>query len=163
MLWLNRDGKWICFTVVRSSLRQPTIVPHHPNCRTIRLNAGPAKFIGRDDLFDYLPEFVRELENFQKQQGYYYPLIHTNYWLSAWVGMELRKSQPLLQVHTYHSLGAIKYRTMGNVPAIAIQRLAVEKTCLETVDCVVATSPRTKAHADTGFCIGEYIHDSLWD
>jgi len=143
---LAEQGWQVDMFTRRSSLRQPTIVPHHPNCRTIRLNAGPAKFIGRDDLFDYLPEFVRELENFQKQQGYYYPLIHTNYWLSAWVGMELRKYQPLLQVHTYHSLGAIKYRTMGNVPAIAIQRLAVEKTCLETVDCVVATSPQEQKH-----------------
>lgn len=131
----------------RSNLRQATIVPHHPNCRTIRLNAGPAEFIGRDDLFDYLPEFVTEFRRFQEQQGYYYPLVHTNYWLSSWVGMELKKYQPLIQVHTYHSLGAVKYRTIGgNVPVIAIQRLAVEKACLETVDRVVATSPQEQKH-----------------
>ncbi|MFN6558877.1 MAG: glycosyltransferase [Nostoc sp. ChiSLP01] len=130
----------------RSSPEQAAIVQHSPNCRTIRLKAGPAEFIGRDNLFDYLPEFIREFQRFQQQQGFRYPIIHTNYWLSSWVGMELKKQQPLIQVHTYHSLGAVKYRSIGDVPVIAAQRLAVEKACLETVDCVVATSPQEQKH-----------------
>ncbi|WP_445634960.1 Glycoside hydrolase [Nostoc sp. DSM 114161] len=130
----------------RSSPEQAAIVQHSPNCRTIRLKAGPAEFIGRDNLFDYLPEFIREFQRFQQQQGFYYPVIHTNYWLSSWVGMELKKQQPLIQLHTYHSLGAVKYRSIGDVPVIAAQRLAVEKACLETVDCVVATSPQEQKH-----------------
>ncbi|HLP87131.1 MAG TPA: glycosyltransferase [Nostocaceae cyanobacterium] len=134
----------------RSSSKQAAIVPHHPNCRTIRLNAGPAEFIGRNDLFDYLPEFVEEFRRFQQEQGYTYPLIHTNYWLSSWIGMELKKHQPLVQVHTYHSLGAVKYKTLGGtLPEVAIQRLAVEKACLETVNRVVATSPQEQKHLRT--------------
>lgn len=132
-----------------SSPQQAAIVQHSPNCRTIRLKAGPAEFIGRDDLFDYLPEFVTEFQNFQQIQGFQYPLIHTNYWLSSWVGMELKKHQPLVQVHTYHSLGAVKYNTIANIPAIANQRLAVEKACLETVDRVIATSPQEHEHMQT--------------
>lgn len=126
----------------RSSCKQAAIVQHSSNCRTIRLKAGAAEFIGRDKLFKYLPEFVAEFQKFQQNQGFSYSLIHTNYWLSSWVGMELKKQQPLIQVHTYHSLGAVKYRSIGNVPEIANQRLAIEKACLETVDCVVATSPQ---------------------
>jgi glycosyltransferase involved in cell wall biosynthesis len=60
--------------------------------------------------------------------------------------MELKKHQPLVQVHTYHSLGAVKYRSVSDLPAIASTRLAVEKTCLETVDSVVATSPQEGEH-----------------
>ncbi|AFY36303.1 glycosyltransferase [Calothrix sp. PCC 7507] len=129
-----------------SSPEQDAIVQHSQNCRTIRLKAGPSEFIGRDHLFDYLSEFLREFQQFQQNQGFQYPIIHTNYWLSSWVGMELRKQQPLIQVHTYHSLGAIKYRSISNVPVIAIQRLAVEKACLETADRVVATSPQEQKH-----------------
>ncbi|WP_413175983.1 glycosyltransferase [Anabaena azotica] len=143
---LAEQGWQVDMFTRRSSPRQATIVPHHPNCRTIRLNAGPAEFIGRDHLFDYLPEFVAEFQKFQQQQGLYYPIVHTNYWLSAWVGMELKKRQPLIQVHTYHSLGAVKYRSVGHIPVIAIQRLAVEKACLETADRVVATSPQEQKH-----------------
>jgi glycosyltransferase involved in cell wall biosynthesis len=63
--------------------------------------------------------------------------------------MELKKHQPVKQVHTYHSLGAIKYRTVKDMPAIASRRLAVEKACLETADRVVATSPQEEEHMRT--------------
>ncbi|MCC5639390.1 glycosyltransferase [Nostoc sp. CHAB 5844] len=130
----------------RSSHDQAAIVQHSPNCRTIRLKAGPAGFMGRDVLFNHLSEFIAEFQRFQQQQGFQYSLIHTNYWLSSWVGMELKKLQPLIQVHTYHSLGAVKYRSVDNIPLVATQRLAIEKACLETVDCVVATSPQEQQH-----------------
>jgi D-inositol-3-phosphate glycosyltransferase len=125
-----------------SSPEQAPIVQNGPDCRTIRLKAGPLKFLGRDELFDHLPEFLSEFQAFQQEEGFQYSLIHTNYWLSSWVGMELKKHQPLIQVHTYHSLGAVKYSTVSDIPATATQRLAVEKACLESVDRVVATSPQ---------------------
>ncbi len=130
----------------RISGDQLAVVQHAPNCRTIRLTAGPIKFISRDQVFDYLPEFVRQFQAFQQQEGFVYPLVHTNYWLSSWVGMELQKLQPIKLVHTYHSLAAIKYSTISELPEIAATRLATEKACLETVDRVVATSPQEAEH-----------------
>lgn len=126
--------------------QQAEQVQHCPGCRTIRLTAGPTEFVSRDEIFEYLPQFVRELLGFQQQEGYQYPLVHTNYWLSSWVGMELKQHQPLVQMHTYHSLGAIKYANVPNIPAIATTRLAIEKQCLEAADCIVATSPQEEAH-----------------
>jgi glycosyltransferase involved in cell wall biosynthesis len=145
-LALAQQGWSVDMFARRISPDQAAIVQHAPNCRTIRLTAGPQKFIGRDTVFNYLPEFVQQFLAFQKQEGIQYPLVHTNYWLSSWVGMELKKHQPLVQVHTYHSLGAVKYRSVSDLPAIASTRLAVEKTCLETVDSVVATSPQEGEH-----------------
>lgn len=125
---------------------QPRVIYHSPRCRTIRLAAGPAAFIGRDHLFGHLPAFVQSFLDFQRREEITYSLVHTHYWLSSWVGMALKQYQPLVQVHTYHSLGAVKYQAVGDRPAIATQRLAVERTCLETVDCVVATSPQEQNH-----------------
>lgn len=131
----------------RSDPDQAMIVEHEPNCRTIRLEAGPAEFMSRDVLFEHLPEFVEQFLEFQKEEGVEYSLVHTHYWLSSWVGMRLKRQMPtLVQVHTYHSLGAVKYRTIGNLPPIGSKRLSVEKDCLETVDCVVATSPQEREH-----------------
>lgn len=143
---LAQQGWQVDMFTRRSSPDQATIEQHSSNCRTIRLACGPSKFIGRDDLFEYLPEFVLEFQKFQQREGIQYPIIHTNYWLSSWVGMKLKRHQPLVQVHTYHSLGAVKYSTIAEIPPIAKQRLAVEKACLETVDCVVATSPQEQEH-----------------
>ncbi|GAB4151565.1 MAG: glycosyltransferase family 1 protein [Cyanobacteria bacterium J069] len=131
----------------RSDPEQARIVEHQPNCRTIRLTAGPAEFMSRDVLFEHLPAFVEQFLTFQQQEGVEYSLVHTHYWLSSWVGMRLKRQMPsLVQVHTYHSLGAVKYRTLGDLPPIGHKRLAVEKSCLETVDAVVATSPQEREH-----------------
>ena len=126
--------------------KQDSIVEHSENCRTIRLKAGPTDFVPRDEIFDYLPEFVENLLKFQQEIGVRYHLIHTNYWLSAWVGMELKKIQGSKQIHTYHSLGAVKYNTVKKVPLIAKTRLEVEKNILETAERIVATSPQEQEH-----------------
>jgi glycosyltransferase involved in cell wall biosynthesis len=43
-------------------------------------------------------------------------------------------------------LGAVKYKSVKDIPPIASTRLAVEKACLETADSIVATSPQEKEH-----------------
>lgn len=123
------------------------IVQHSAHCRTIRLTAGPEDFIPRDDIFDHLPEFVDAFLAFQAQEDITYEIVHTNYWLSSWVGMQLKKKHPnFKQVHTYHSLGAVKYNSIDNIPDIATIRLSTEKECLETAERVVATSPQEQDH-----------------
>jgi len=130
----------------RVSSEQETIVQHSPLCRTIRLTAGPVEFVPRDQGFKYLPDFVQQLLKFQKETHIKYPVVHTNYWLSSWVGMQLKALQGSKQVHTYHSLGAVKYKSVDTIPLIATKRLAVEKQVLETADRIVATSPQEQQH-----------------
>jgi len=126
----------------KSHAEDPKIVQHSAHCRTIRLTAGPETFIPRDALFEYLPEFVEAFRKFQTKEGSHYPLIHTNYWMSAWVGLQLKQQSNVQLVHTYHSVGAVKYSGMAQQPAIAQTRLEVERQILEDADRVVATSPQ---------------------
>ena len=120
----------------------PVIVQHSPHCRTIRLKAGAETYIPRDRLFEHMPEFVRSFQSFQRIHGLNYPLIHTNYWLSAWAGLELQKTSAIQLVHTYHSLGAVKYQSLVEIPQVANTRLRIEREILERANCVVATSPQ---------------------
>lgn len=126
----------------KANLDDPEIVQHSPRCRTIRLVAGPQAYVARDEMMPYMPEFVEALLKFQAKHSITYKIIHTHYWMSGWVGMQLRQHYPVQLVHTYHSLGAIKYLSVPEIPAVANQRLAVEKDILESYDCVVATSPQ---------------------
>ncbi|HEY9799302.1 MAG TPA: glycosyltransferase family 1 protein [Leptolyngbyaceae cyanobacterium] len=130
----------------RVSPEQELIVHHSPLCRTIRLTAGPEEFVPRDNGFKYLPDFVKQLLQFQKENNITYPIVHTNYWLSSWVGMQLKEIQGSKQVHTYHSLGAVKYKAVDTIPLIATKRLSVEKQVLETAERIVATSPQEQQH-----------------
>ncbi|NMF57738.1 glycosyltransferase family 4 protein [Pseudanabaena yagii] len=125
---------------------EPMIVQHSPHCRTIRLKAGAETHIPRDRLFPEMPAFVEAFLKFQAKEGTNYPLIHTNYWMSAWVGLQLKQRMNVQLVHTYHSLGAVKYQSVSDRPAIADTRLAIERQILEQGDCVVATSPQEVEH-----------------
>jgi glycosyltransferase involved in cell wall biosynthesis len=129
-----------------SHSEKPKIIDHSDNCRTIRLVAGPEDFVPRQDIFGYRHDFVEALLQFAAKENQNYSLIHTNYWISGWVGLQLKKQLSLPVVHTYHSLGAVKYKSVSTIPMIASTRLNVEKDCLEQTDCIVATSPQEKEH-----------------
>ncbi|MBW4421263.1 MAG: glycosyltransferase family 1 protein [Myxacorys californica WJT36-NPBG1] len=137
---LSKLGWQVDMFTRKANADDPTIVQHNPYCRTIRLSAGPEEFIPRDRLFEYMPQFVEEFQKYQAK--HHYPLIHTNYWMSAWVGLEVQKTHNVQLINTYHSLGAVKYEAVPDRPAIADTRLAVEKAILEQAHCTVATSPQ---------------------
>lgn len=143
---LAQQGWQVDMFTRRSEPDQVEIVEHLPNCRTIRLTAGATDFIPRQEIFEHCSDFVEEFLKFQSQQGTNYQLIHTNYWLSGWVGLELKKKIAVPMVHTYHSLGAVKYKSVQTIPMIANTRLGIEKDCLEKADCIIATSPQEKEH-----------------
>ncbi|MCP2732035.1 glycosyltransferase family 4 protein [Limnofasciculus baicalensis] len=143
---LARIGWHVDMFTRKASPDDPTIVEHQPRCRTIRLKAGPEEFVPRDRIFGYTGEFLDNLIKFQETEGIRYSLVHTNYWISSWVGMEWKKRTSIPQLHTYHSLGAIKYKSVEAIPMIANTRLDIEKTVLETAERIIATSPQEKEH-----------------
>ena len=145
---LSRLGWRVDMFTRKTSVTQSDIVQHSVNCRTIRLNVGVFGSIARQELIGYLPEFVKQLRQFQAVNRMQYSLIHTNYWLSAWVGMELKKTQPLKHIHTYHSLGAVKYAQVESPSNIARTRIAIEKLCLKTADLTIATCPQQKKYLE---------------
>jgi D-inositol-3-phosphate glycosyltransferase len=123
--------------------KDDTVVQHSPYCRTIRLEAGPVEFIPRDNLFAYMPEFVESFLKFEAKDGGNYPLVHTNYWMSGWAGLQLKRKKNIQLVHTYHSLGAVKYQTV-ECPPTGKLRIDTERELLEQANCIVATSPQER-------------------
>ncbi len=141
---LARLGWEVDMFTRQADAEKPPLVQHQDHCRTIRLTAGPERFIPRQEIFEHCNQFVEEFIKFSGKEEKQYDLIHTNYWLSAWVGLELRRRLSLPMIHTYHSLGAVKYQLVKEPTHTATRRLEVEKATLETADCIVATSPQEK-------------------
>lgn len=141
---------WIVDMFTRKvSPNQENIVQHSSNCRTIRLEAGPVSFVPRDNLFEHALDFLDNFLKFEIKNNFLYPIVHSNYWISGWVGLQLRRIQGSKQLHTYHSLGCIKYISIDNIPEIAGTRLQLEKEILEHADCIIATSPEEALHMRT--------------
>lgn len=113
--------------------------------RVIRLPAGPRGFISRNELYAHLPEFLGHVRRFASTQPRRYDAVHTNYWLSGWTGLGLGLAWGVPQLHTHHSLGAVKYAAAGGLPASARTRLEIEERLLDAAHTIVATSPEDVA------------------
>lgn len=120
---------------------EPRVVERH-GFRVIQLPAGPVGFVPRTELYPYLPEFTRGVVRQARSDGRRYDLVHTNYWLSGWAGMQLAEAWGIPQLHTHHSLGAVKYGASGEVPRGGRRRLEVEDQVGRRAARVVATSPQ---------------------
>lgn len=113
--------------------------------RVVRLPCGPVGFLSRNALFPHLGAFASGVEGLVGAERGSYDAIHSNYWLSGWVGMRLAERWGAGQVHTHHSLGAVKFATTGEIPPYGKNRLAVEDTLSARCGAIIATSPEDVA------------------
>jgi D-inositol-3-phosphate glycosyltransferase len=66
------------------------VKPLGPQARVVHVVAGPEVYLGSDEIYPYLPEFVENVLAFAAHEGINYDVIFSHYWLSGWVAHELR-------------------------------------------------------------------------
>ena len=113
-----------------------------PNVRVVHLKAGePDAHI--EGLYAELPGFLDRLNAFREEEGLEYDVIHSHYWLSAWVGRELSQALNVPHVVTFHTLGLIKMQSRaGEVEQV--ERPIIETEVMATVDRIIAFSPHER-------------------
>ncbi|MCZ6872636.1 MAG: glycosyltransferase [bacterium] len=125
----------------------PTVVEFAPQARVIYLNAGPAIPYGKHRVWDHLPEFVEEVQRFITQHHLQYQILHSHYWLSGWVALQLRQRLQAPVVHMSHTLGypknAAAQQAWEQEPP---RRLRVEHDVLTCSEALAAESPASKRH-----------------
>ncbi|MEB3187923.1 MAG: glycosyltransferase [bacterium] len=112
--------------------------------RVFRLPAGPTGFIPRSGLFPHLPGFVHAFEQVVRMEDVHHDVIHSNYWLSGWVGRTISKKWMIPQAHTSHSLGKVKYSAGVADGTEMDTRFKVETDLIRNA-AIVATSPQEYA------------------
>ncbi|MDN5365482.1 MAG: D-inositol-3-phosphate glycosyltransferase [Thermacetogenium sp.] len=118
----------------------PNREPLGKNSQVIRLPAGHKGFIPKSQMLKLLPRFLNELKE-HIGTGNNYTLIHSNYWHSGWVGLQLQKSYGIPRVHTSHSLGIVRKKALDADNPLFSTRLKIEKEVLQKADKVIATTP----------------------
>jgi len=113
-----------------------------PNVRVIHLKAGePDAHLG--DLYAFLPDFLERLNDFREEEGLEYDVVHSHYWLSAWVGRELSQVINVPHVVTFHTLSLIKMQSRaGEIEQT--ERPFVEAEVMATADRIIAFSPHER-------------------
>jgi D-inositol-3-phosphate glycosyltransferase len=84
-----------------------------PQIRVVQLKGGPEHPIDRKNLYDFIPEFSENLEDYVHRNKEDYDIVHSHYWLSGLAGLYMKKRLGLPHVHTYHTLGFMKKRVLG--------------------------------------------------
>jgi sucrose-phosphate synthase len=82
------------------------------NGRIVRIEAGPAEYIPKEQLWDYLDIFSDNMLAFLREQEELPSLIHSHYADAGYVGARLSAQLGLPLVHTGHSLGRVKRRRL---------------------------------------------------
>lgn len=113
-------------------------------CRVVRIAAGRRGFIPKDRLPRYLPGFLREMTSYLRGKQRRYSIIHSHYWMSGWLGKNIKWHFKVPLVHTFHSLGVVKARYLSRLKPVMVQRLAQERTIVDAADRVVATTPQER-------------------
>jgi D-inositol-3-phosphate glycosyltransferase len=125
----------------------PTVVDFAPKARVIHLPAGPPAPYAKHRIVEHLPEFFQGVQAFMAAENIRYDLLHSHYWLSGRVALQLRHTLQVPMVHMSHTLGHPKnsaaQRAWEREP---LQRLQVENEVLTRSDALVAESEASRQH-----------------
>lgn len=112
--------------------------------RVVNLRAGPPTYLKKDSLPPHMPEFRDNLLRFARRHRLDYDVIHAHFWMSGWVGCEIKQFWGMPLVQTFHALGVIKRLHQGQADTSPEERLPTEKRIVREVDRIIATCPAEK-------------------
>jgi len=111
-----------------------------PQARVVHLRGGPERPMDRTKLYDFLPEFSRNLESFIYQERESYDLVYSHYWLSGLVGKGIRHKFNLPLAHIYHTLAFLKERALREEPKEHESRIRAERHLAYVSDAIISSS-----------------------
>jgi D-inositol-3-phosphate glycosyltransferase len=110
--------------------------------RVVHVPAGPEHPIPKQELVNYIPEFVKGIKAFACEKGIQYDIIHSHYWMSGIAAESLSDlwgGTPI--VHMFHTLGEMKNRiARSEAEREGEYRINGEKQVLRRADRVVVAT-----------------------
>ncbi len=118
--------------------------------RVVHVPAGPEHPLPKHELAEHIPQFVEGIEQFAKEKGIHYDLIHSHYWMSGLAAEALSDAWgriPIVQM--FHTLGEMKNRVArSEAEQEGAYRLEGERHVLARVDIVIAATPAEQAQLE---------------
>jgi len=110
-----------------------------PNLRLVRIAAGPAEPMQKEEMAAYLPEFVHDMRAFVAESDQPYAVYHSHYWQSGRAGELLAREARRPHVVMFHTLGEVKNRARisEQEPVFRIQH---ERAIAHHADAIITAS-----------------------
>ncbi len=145
---------------------QPEIEKVEENVRIIKIPCGPKKFVPKEYMIDYLPEYINNTKKYINDNNLEYDVINSHYWDGGYAGMKMSEILNIPHFHTPHSLGIWKKQGMeGEYTESEMekkynfkQRIGTEREIYHKSDILIATTPiQSSMFADDYKCDKEKV------
>lgn len=126
--------------------------------RIVRIPFGPNRYLHKETLWPYLPEFVDQILRYFREEGGIPDVIHGHYADAGWTASRLARLLDVPLVFTGHSMGRIKQARLKDkgVDEESMERryrisrrIAAEEAVIEAADLIV-TSTQQEAEDQYG-------------
>jgi D-inositol-3-phosphate glycosyltransferase len=116
---------------------EPALVDGSPHARLMHIDAGPAKYVEKALLPEYLDQFEQGILAFAAREGVTYDIVHSHYWLSGLVGERLKARWGVPHMTMFHTLAEVKSRSRISEwePDVRIES---EHAIVQAADCIIA-------------------------
>ncbi|MEO1985423.1 MAG: glycosyltransferase family 1 protein [Martelella sp.] len=130
---------------------QPEIDEVDERVRVVRIPCGGKEFIPKEYLYKHLLEWSENALRYMREHDLHYTFINSHYWDAGYAGLRLAEALHIPHLHTPHSIGLWKKRTMEtDYPEKKEQfekdfnfteRIKHENKIYRACDSVIATTP----------------------
>jgi D-inositol-3-phosphate glycosyltransferase len=127
-----------------TSLDTPEVTQLEPGLRVIHLQAGPARSLPPEEVYEQLDAFYAALLAFNLRNEVSYDVVHSHYWLSGLVGERLKTAWRVPHVAMFHTLGEIKNRSSLSEHETEL-RIESERAVLRGADRVICATEQERA------------------
>jgi len=117
----------------------PRIVQLSAQVRVIHIPAGPLAPVPKHDLYQYLPAFTQQIDEFRRAEDRDYDIVHSHYWLSGMAATQLAQRWDVPHVTMFHTLGRLKQIANPNDPEPPL-RLEMEQQLVKQADRIIAAT-----------------------
>jgi glycosyltransferase involved in cell wall biosynthesis len=135
---IARAGNDVTVYTRRDDARIPERVAMGPGVTVVHVPAGPARVIGKDEMWRHMDAFAAWLA---RECAIRRPdVLHAHFWMSGSVGLAVGRPLGIPLVHTFHALAAEKRKHQGAADTSPDERIAIEETIARSADRIVATT-----------------------
>lgn len=147
---LARNGHRVDIFTRRDNRSLPPVTSLGQRVRVIHISAGPQRFIRKEALLPFMPEFCERVAQWWNPHGRSdtdaapYDVIHANFFMSGLAAMNLREHHGTPFVITFHALGKVRRRYQGSADGFPAERIAIEENLVASADRIIAECPQDR-------------------
>jgi phosphoheptose isomerase/glycosyltransferase involved in cell wall biosynthesis len=116
---------------------QPSVVEMPSGVFVELIDAGPARYIPKDELLPFMDCFAETLrDQWERDRP---DIVHSHFWMSGRAALSAARELGIPVVHTFHALGVVKQRYQGAKDTSPKERLQEENRIIAAADHIIAT------------------------